>query len=98
MSTYTYLFASSSPILVAFLLSSMMLNFVIKEADAVTAIKREELPEFFKSTYIMKQPGYIQPVDQSTATVAPKKQQYAHGFNPAWNIFRLHHVSEKTQE
>ena len=70
----------------------LVFNALVIDINAATALKREELPEFFKSTYILKQPGYVQPVDQTTASVSSKKNQYAHGFNPMWNIFKLHHV------
>ncbi len=74
-----------------FLLVIFVFNALVTDINAASPLKREELPDFFKSTYILKQPGYVQPVDQTTAST--KKPQYAHGFNPTWNIYRLHHVS-----
>ena len=83
-----------SPVLLVFLLVVLVFIFQISDTNAGVTLKREELPAFFKSTYILKQPGYVQPVDQTTASVSSKKPQYAHGFNPMWNIYRLHHVSK----
>ena len=95
MSLHIYVSVSFSCTLSVFVLVMLVLNTLVIDINAAVTLKKEELPEFFKSSYILKQPGYVQPVDQTTATVSSKKNQYAHGFNPMWNIFRLHHVRYK---
>lgn len=57
---------------------------ILCAATAVSIYTKEDLKEFFKTTFLRKETGAY--------TKEGKKTVYATGYNPSWSFYRFHHV------